>query len=112
RLAPPLPEVDEPEDALTLGHAERLAPCASAEHARRAPVTRQAACMRTEQKGVDRARRRADVLLVLDQVAAQSGRREHERRRTLELRRLRGPCCFLQALERLRSEHAKAPRVR
>ena len=42
----------------------------------------------------------------------QHGGREHERRRTLELRRLGRPGCLLQARERLRAEDAEAPRVR
>ena len=57
-------------------------------------------------------RRGADVLLVLDETAGQRRGDEHERRRPVELRRLLRAADLLQPGQRLRPEHAEAPRLR
>ena len=91
--------MDQPEHALPVRNAERFAAGARAHDAWCSPVPREPALMRPEQDGVDRTCCRADVLFVGDQVARERGRREDERRRSLELRRLRRACSFLDALE-------------
>jgi hypothetical protein len=68
--------------------------------------------MRGEQDGVDRAGCRAQILLVLLEVPAQGSRGKNQRRRAIELRRFARAGSLLQAAERLRTENAKAPRVR
>src|SRR6476619_3507965 len=68
--------------------------------------------MRGEQDSVDRAGRRAQILLVLLEVPAQDCRRKNQCRRSVELWRFARAGSLLQAAERLRTEDAKAPRVR
>ena len=78
---------------------------------RRPPVAREPTGVRCEQDDVDRARSRADVLLVLLEVAAERSRRDHESRRAPELRRFGGAGGLLQQLHRLRTENTKAPGI-
>ena len=79
-------------------------------HARRAPVPGESTRVRGEQHDVDRARRRADVLLVLLQIPDQHGGREDERRRTLELRRFGRSGSLLQPVQGLRAERRGSAR--
>src|SRR5581483_3960006 len=65
-----------------------------------------------EQREHRRRSGRADVLLVLHEIARQHGRHDDERGRAVELRRLAGATRLLQACERLRSERAETPRLR
>ena len=67
--------------------------------------------MRAEQHVRDRRRDRAEVLLVLDRVVGAHLAGDHERRRAVELRGGLGPGGLLERVERLRPEHAEAPRV-
>ena len=103
RLALGRAEVEQAEDALAARDADRLAAPARAQHAGRAPVARQSALGRGEQDELDRRRRRADVLLVLDEVAAERGRGDDERRRAVELRGLLLARDLLERRERLRA---------
>ena len=93
------------------GHPGRRAASGRAQHGRRAPVAGEPARVRGEQHDVGRDRRGGVVLLVLDRVAGLDDRDDDERRRAVELRRGLLARRLLQARERLRAEHAEAPRV-
>ena len=90
---------------------DRRAPVVGAQHPRGAPVAGQPARVGGEQDDVGGAGGRVQVLLVLDRVAAEHARADDQGRRAVELRRRLGPGGLLQALERPRPEHPKAPRV-
>src|SRR5581483_10322074 len=112
RLAHRRAEVEQPEHALSRVDPDDLAPPRGAEQRRRPPVGREPALRRGEQDEHDRGGRRAEVLLVLDELPRQGGGRDDERRRPLELRRLARPGARLQRLERLGPEDAEPPRLR
>lgn len=104
--------MDEPEEPFSVRQTDGLATRLCSEDVRGAPVAGKATGMRGEQDGVDRAGRRAQILLVLLEVAAQGSRGQNQRRRSVELWRFARAGSLLQAAERLRTENAKAPRVR
>ena len=87
-------------------------PGGGAQDARRAPVVGEPARVRAEQHDVDRARRRAEVLLVL--LAGRPSARRSRRRAWARGRACAasGPGAGLQPLARLGAEHAEAPRAR
>ena len=87
-------------------------PARRPQHAGSAPVRGEPALGGGEQHDRERRGRRADVLLVLDEAACQHGGDEDERRRPVELRRLLRAADLLQPRQRLRPEHAEAPRLR
>src|SRR6266542_2547644 len=109
RIAPWRPEVDEAEEPLAVGQADRVAPRLRAQHQWCPPVARESARVRREEHCVDRARGRADVLLVLLEVPDQYSGGNDERRRTLELRSFGGACRLLEPRQGLGAEHAEAP---
>jgi len=104
--------MDEAEKPFSVGQADGLATDLCPEDVRSAPVAGKATGMRGEQDDVDRAGGRAQILLVLLEVPAQDSRGQHQCRRAVELRSFARPGSLLQAAERLRTENAKAPRVR
>ena len=112
RIAARRPEVDQAEEPLAVRQADRVTPGLGAKHPWCSPVAREPARVRCEQNGVDRARGRADVLLILLEVAAECRGGDDERRCTLELWSFCRPGGPLQARHRLRAKNAKAPGVR
>ncbi len=103
--------MQEREHALAGRNAERVAAAGRAEDRRRAPVRREPVLRRGKQHEHDCRRRRAHILLVLNEVAREHGRREDERRRAVELHALRRRA-LLQPCERLRADDAEAPGLR
>ena len=104
RVAHPRPEVDERRRrARSASRPSTARASGSVERRRRAPVGREPARGRPEQDRVDRARRREEILLVGVRVAGQERRREHERRRTAELRGLLLAAGAFEARSRLRA---------
>jgi hypothetical protein len=87
--------MDQAEEPLALRQADCIAAGLRAEHMRCPPVAREPTRVGCEQNDVDRARGRADVLLVLLEVAAERRRGDDESRRTLELRCFGGAGRFL-----------------
>jgi hypothetical protein len=63
--------VDEAEESFSVGQTDGLATRLRPEDVRSAPVAGEATGMRGEQDSVDRAGRRAQILLVLLEVPAQ-----------------------------------------
>lgn len=112
RPAPASPEVDEAEEPFSVRQTDGLATRLCPEDVRSAPVAGKATGMRGEQDGVDRAGRRAQILLVLLEVPPQNRGHKNQCRRPVELWRFARAGSLLQAAERLRTENAKAPRVR
>src|SRR5260221_909009 len=112
RLALRRPEVDQSQEALAVRQADRLAAARRAQDPGRAPVGGEPALRGAEQDERDRRRGPAHVLLVLDELAGEHGRRDDEGRRAVELQRLRWAGGLLQAGERLRPKHAEAPGLR
>ena len=104
--------MDEAEEPLAVRQTDGLATLLRPEDVRSAPVAGKATGMRGEQDGVDRAGRRAQILLVLLEVPAQGSRGQNQCGRAVELRSFARPGGLLQAAERLRAENTKAPRVR
>jgi hypothetical protein len=104
--------VDEAEEPFSVGQTDGLATGLRPEDVRGAPVAGKTTSMRGEQDGVDRAGRRAQILFVLLEVPAQDCRGKNQCRRSVELRSFAWAASLLQAAERLRTENAKAPRVR
>jgi hypothetical protein len=104
--------MDEAEEPFSVRQTDGLATRLCPQDARSAPVAGEATGVRGEQDRVDRAGRRAQILLVLLEVPAQGSRGKNQRRRTVELRSFARPGSLFQAAERLRTENAKAPRVR
>jgi hypothetical protein len=104
--------VDEPEEPFSVRQTDGLTTRLCPEDARSAPVAGKATGMRGEQDGVDRAGRRAQILLVLLEVSPQDCRRKNQCRRSVELWRFARAGSLLQAAESLRTENPKAPGVR
>ena len=77
----------------------------------RAPVGREAAAVAGQQDDVGGAGGGVQVLLVLDRVAGERAGADDQGRRAVELRGRLRPGRLLQALERLRADHAEAPGV-
>src|SRR4029078_6833780 len=112
RPAPAGPEVDEAEEPFPVRQTDGLATHPCPEDVRSAPVAGKATGMRREQNGIDRTGRRAKILLVLLEVPTQDCRRKNQCRGSVGLRSLARAGGLLQAVESLRTENAKAPRVR
>src|SRR5687768_10085305 len=104
--------MDQAEEALVLLEPDGRAADRGPEHARGAPVVREAALVSSQQHDVDRARCRAEVLLVLLGVAGLDDAGDHERGRAIELARGLPVRAFLQPRERLRAEYPEPPRER
>src|SRR3989442_757414 len=103
--------MEQAEHAFAGRNRYRVAPAQGAEDARSAPIRRESSLGCRQQDEHDRRRRRADVFLVLKELSGECRRGDDERRRPLELRRLRGARALLERRERVRAEHAEAPRL-
>src|SRR3954451_8440482 len=105
-------EMQETENPLARIDPDDLPTARGTEKRRRSPVRGEAALGRGQEHERDRGRGCADVLFVLHELAAQKGRRDHERRRALELHGLARPAALLQRGKRLRADDAEAPGLR
>src|SRR4051812_16731359 len=106
RLAGRSAEMEEAENALACSDADDLPAARGPKEGGRPPVRGEAPLRRGEEHECDRGRGRADVLFVLDELAAQDGGGDDERRRALELRRFARAAAFLQRGKGLRADDA------
>src|SRR3954451_4834761 len=112
RLSRRRAEVQEAEHALACLDADDFPPARTAEECRSAPVRGEAPLGRGEEHERDRGCRRADVLFVLHELAADDSGGDDERRRALELHGLARPAALLQRGEGLRADEAEPPGLR
>src|SRR4249920_2035450 len=103
-------QVQEADEALGVGQADRAAAAAGAQQTGGAPVAGEAAGVGAEQDDVGGDRGRVQVLLVLDRVGAERAGDDDEGRGAVELGRALGAGGLLEAGEGPRPEHAEAPR--
>src|SRR5262249_21504102 len=103
--------VEKPEEPLSLRYPEGLTACLRAQHMRRSPVAGDPALGRGQQNELNGSCGSAHVLLVPHQIAGEGGRREHERRRPVQLLRLLLAGHTFQRRECLRPENTKTPRL-
>src|SRR5260221_3618929 len=102
-------KVEQADEALAVGKADRGAPLLAAQQAGGAPVAGEAAGMGGEQDDVGGDGGGVQVLLVGDRVAAERGRDDDHGRRAVELDRALRAGRLLQPRQRLRPDDAEAP---
>src|SRR3954452_13409115 len=104
-------EVEQADERLAVVHTDRGPALVRAQDLRSAPVGREAAAVARQQDDVGGAGGGVQVLLVLDRVSGERAGADDQGRGAIELGGGLGPGGLLEALQGLRADHPKAPRV-